>query len=195
MTTRDFLTLTPIGAPAPGLIAGNALTAIDAPRKRAPIIGFRTADDRVVGLGGASQIALRTIARRDDVTWNGIAKVGFATAVAAGVVGTRAVGLAVGAAQEAVDELHESREQLRAQIALLERQLVAATARAEKAEARLGVRRKWTDAARAFLADAVRDLGRSSADCRAIAILMTARFGGAWTGPAVRAQVRRMGLV
>ena len=191
--TRDFLTLINTPAP-PGMLAGNALATIDAPRKRGPIIGFRTAGDRIVGLGGAWQIALRTIARRDDVTWNGIAKVGFATAVAAGVVGTRAVGLAVNVAQEAVDELHESREQLRAQIALLERQLVAATVRAEKAEARLGVRRKWTDAARAFLASAVQDIGRTAGDCRAIAVLMAAKFGGTWTGPAVRAHVRRMGL-
>ena len=182
--TRDFLSL--INAPAPpGMLAGNALATIDTKPKRKQIIGWRGKNGELRGLSDAAH------------DWNTLGKMAAATAIAGTATAIRAGHVAVSEVEYSRAQLMQTcatmqaqRDGLAAELAMVRAEL--AIVRAEKAAAR--PRRKWTEPARAFLTDAVRDLGRSSADCRAIAVLMAAKFGGTWTGPAVRAQVRRMGL-
>jgi hypothetical protein len=189
----NLVTIDQTGAPA-GLLAATSLATIDQPKKRSPIIGFNTAGGGVVGLGGISQLALRNVTRRDDITWGGIAKVSAATLAAGAVVGVRAASLAVDAGKLAVDSAGFSREQMLEKLALMQAQRDAAVRRAVEAEARASRKAtRWSDAERARLATFFTEAKHKP--YAAIAADMAATFGRAFTAASVGSQARKLGLV
>jgi hypothetical protein len=141
------------------------------------VIGFRLADDRVVGLRELGKI-----------TWKGLFKTGIATGIAA-------TATAVRGANVALDEIQYSRAQMIEHLALMQRQRDDAVNRAAIAEAKAARKvQRWSNAEKTFLATFFSGPVKHPTYA-VIATAMVAEFGRSFTAATVGAQARRLGLV
>jgi hypothetical protein len=145
----------------------NAITITEAGAPVAPsVIGFRLADDRVVGF--------RELGR---ITWRGLLKTGIATTIAAGATAVRGAHLAI-------EEISDTRAQLQARVDLLTRQRNEAVNRAAAAEAKARKPTRWSAAERDLLLE-LRATGMSYAK-------IAVELGTGRTASAVGAKARAL---
>ena len=149
----------------------NALTITQTGTPVAPsVIGFRLADDRVVGF--------RDLAK---ITWSGLLKASAATGIAAAATAVRG-------AHVALAEIEDSRAQLKARVETLQqRNSDLATALIEA---------QTPAAERAFLADAIASAANPARPgYAAIAGRLAAEFNRPFTAASLSAQARKHGMV
>jgi len=149
----------------------NALTITQTGTPVAPsVIGFRLADDRVVGF--------RDLAK---ITWSGLLKASAATGIAAAATAVRG-------AHVALAEIEDSRAQLKARVETLQqRNSDLATALIEA---------QTPAAERAFLADAIASAANPARPgYAAIAGRLAAEFNRPFTAATVGSQARKHGMV
>lgn len=159
----------------------NALTITQTGTPVAPsVIGFRLADDRVVGF--------RDLAK---ITWSGLLKASAATGIAAAATAVRG-------AHVALAEIEDSRAQLKARVETLQQRnsdLATALIEAQTQPARKRAPR-WTAAERAFLADAIASAANPARPgYAAIAWRLAAEFNRPFTAASLSAQARKHGMV
>jgi hypothetical protein len=156
----------------------TALTITETGAQVAPsIIGFRLADDRVVGFRELGKI-----------TWKGLLKTGIATGIAGAATAVRGANVALA-------EIEYSRSQMQTHLAKMRAQRDDAVNRAAVAEAKISRKvQRWSPTEKAYLAEFFTGPAKHQPYAQ-IADAMVAEFSRPFTAASVGAQARKLGLV